>query len=572
VPFITSFLLVLAGLTEGFGSLNEIHSSWTLGKGGWKFSLLSSKIDIGPWGWLGEKGKEAFISADFGTGFLYNFDENIALSLHIPFKWDQSIGSEKRFPYERSISDPVFGLILSRKMENSLGFGIEGFLIPPLFKRFESPLRKFSTGTWNFGGILLLDYIPDLKFSLHLNLGAYNWDFDSEHGAGSDQVGLGAGINLHYGNLHPFFELYYRWFIFQDIIYHQSRKIYGGSPLKFSFGCWGKINEFLKWNASLGFYLTRRQIDGAPPESLSVLPSRDISTSLSFGIYIERRKRALPFELGEWKLYVSDDKTGKPLFAEVEVEPGGKILSTNRDGLLILKELVPDLYTLRIRSEGYEPQIAYLMVKPGEKGEIKVKLKRALKRGILLLNVKDFITDEYIPVSISISGTGEKVEARGKATLKLLPGTWEIVLESPGYRKATFKVEIVEEVEKTMDIPLLPAGEEFFLFSIQYDYRSTVIQPQYFPLLEKIAKLMKLYPDIKMEISGHTCQEGTPKFSNLLSERRAEVLRDYFLEIFNIPIERIEIKGYGDRRPVAPTKTASGRLKNRRADLKLYFE
>ena len=74
--------------------------------------------------------------------------------------------------------------------------------------------------------------------------------------------------------------------------------------------------------------------------------------------------------------------------------------------------------------------------------------------------------------------------------------------------------------------------------------------------------------EIRVQISGHTDNEGTQKFNQALSEQRAKSVRNYFVR-HGINTKRLSIIGYSLTQPVAPNDTEDNRLKNRRAEIML---
>ncbi len=74
---------------------------------------------------------------------------------------------------------------------------------------------------------------------------------------------------------------------------------------------------------------------------------------------------------------------------------------------------------------------------------------------------------------------------------------------------------------------------------------------------------MKKYPQIKIEISGHTDNVGGAEYNQKLSERRAQTVRQQLI-FKGIPADRITAKGYGLTRPIADNSTPEGRRTNRR--------
>ncbi|MBD3218923.1 MAG: OmpA family protein, partial [candidate division Zixibacteria bacterium] len=71
---------------------------------------------------------------------------------------------------------------------------------------------------------------------------------------------------------------------------------------------------------------------------------------------------------------------------------------------------------------------------------------------------------------------------------------------------------------------------------------------------------------VKLEIAGHTDISGPRDYNVQLSQRRAEAVRDYFIEQGIAP-DRLVAKGYGPDKPKYDNDTAEGRRKNRRVEL-----
>jgi len=83
--------------------------------------------------------------------------------------------------------------------------------------------------------------------------------------------------------------------------------------------------------------------------------------------------------------------------------------------------------------------------------------------------------------------------------------------------------------------------------------------------LDKLATILKEYPDTDIEIQGHTDSKGTDDYNMKLSEKRASSVATY-LRGRGIASGRVKIKGYGETAPVASNETESGRAENRRVN------
>lgn len=92
------------------------------------------------------------------------------------------------------------------------------------------------------------------------------------------------------------------------------------------------------------------------------------------------------------------------------------------------------------------------------------------------------------------------------------------------------------------------------------------LQESSFALLDEIVRSLKIWPEIRLEISGHTDARGNAQSNKNLSKKRAEVIRDYFIAQ-GIAAERVVAKGYGKDKPIAHNSSAAGRAKNRRIEI-----
>jgi OOP family OmpA-OmpF porin len=86
-------------------------------------------------------------------------------------------------------------------------------------------------------------------------------------------------------------------------------------------------------------------------------------------------------------------------------------------------------------------------------------------------------------------------------------------------------------------------------------------------ILEQAVDVLKRYPNIKVEVAGHTDFVGSDAYNQTLSERRSRVVYD-FLTSNGIDAARlIGPNGYGEARPIDTNDTSEGRQRNRRTEL-----
>ncbi len=99
---------------------------------------------------------------------------------------------------------------------------------------------------------------------------------------------------------------------------------------------------------------------------------------------------------------------------------------------------------------------------------------------------------------------------------------------------------------------------------VLFEFDRDVVRPQYFPEIEEVADFMEQYPDVIVELEGHTDSVGTNEYNMNLSQRRADAVRQVLIDEFDVQGSRITATGYGEERPVATNDTAAGREQNRR--------
>lgn len=92
--------------------------------------------------------------------------------------------------------------------------------------------------------------------------------------------------------------------------------------------------------------------------------------------------------------------------------------------------------------------------------------------------------------------------------------------------------------------------------------------PKSFPALKGVAQIMKEHPDYYLTIEGHTDSTGKHDMNMQLSKDRAASVVTYLTQQ-GIDASHLSSEGYGPDRPIAPNKTAAGRARNRRVEMKV---
>jgi outer membrane protein OmpA-like peptidoglycan-associated protein len=97
-----------------------------------------------------------------------------------------------------------------------------------------------------------------------------------------------------------------------------------------------------------------------------------------------------------------------------------------------------------------------------------------------------------------------------------------------------------------------------------------VLLAKSFKGLDEVAQILKDNPQLKMAVDGHTDDVGSDASNQKLSENRAGAVKTYLVK-HGVDESRLIVTGHGEKEPIADNKTAAGRQKNRRVEMKLNY-
>jgi OmpA-OmpF porin, OOP family len=108
-----------------------------------------------------------------------------------------------------------------------------------------------------------------------------------------------------------------------------------------------------------------------------------------------------------------------------------------------------------------------------------------------------------------------------------------------------------------------------WIVDVKFDNDKSNIKPQYFLQLNKLAAdISTHFPNVKIEVQGHTSSTASAAYNMRLSIRRANAVADYLNKRIKGPHQLIP-RGYGLTRPIDSNETAKGRANNRRVQLEI---
>ncbi len=128
--------------------------------------------------------------------------------------------------------------------------------------------------------------------------------------------------------------------------------------------------------------------------------------------------------------------------------------------------------------------------------------------------------------------------------------------------------EVLEEAKadsakKAVDV-LTVTFKSDYLFAVN----SATLRPGAYDEVERVARVLKQYPETAIRIAGHTDSTGKEDYNQKLSERRAEAVKTALVGMGVNPA-RLTTIGYGASKPVAANNTEAGRQLNRRVEVRI---
>ena len=124
-------------------------------------------------------------------------------------------------------------------------------------------------------------------------------------------------------------------------------------------------------------------------------------------------------------------------------------------------------------------------------------------------------------------------------------------------------------LDTTIVLEPLVLERSIVLDNIYYDLDKADIRPDAAIELDKLVKILKDNPSIKIELSSHTDARASDSYNDALSQRRAESAVAYIVSQ-GIAADRLVAKGYGKRQLIIPNaQTEEEHQTNRRTEFKV---
>ncbi|HUR30192.1 MAG TPA: OmpA family protein [Saprospiraceae bacterium] len=277
-------------------------------------------------------------------------------------------------------------------------------------------------------------------------------------------------------------------------------------------------------------------------------------------------------------------------FAKLESDVRMKgFFTTSRDGAgrndeiyaFTLSEVVPDIDVTEANPKAdtvpaieYKVFLALRVVEPefeikGDPNSKVIKHKPLPNGPVILTKGKldeRFVTDQFGQLLLQLQWDNTYIVTaryRDHLTASLTINTNDVVRNPDKTITTVNEVLVLDPIFK---------DKEIVLENIFYDYDEWFIRDDAKPSLDKLLKIMKANPNIRVQLSSHTDCRGTDEYNLELSQKRAQAAIDYLITT-GIAEKRLQAQGFGESNPAVKCEcescTEDNHQKNRRTTFKI---
>ena len=285
---------------------------------------------------------------------------------------------------------------------------------------------------------------------------------------------------------------------------------------------------------------------------------------------------------------LTDHATKIPIKGEVDFLDAAtleivKTVFTDKNGDYTVALPPNHRYAIQIKASNYcfvQDSIFLKAESVGTEATRNFELKRLDRSSMTVLKgrIYDASTNEPITAQLQMSEYGGQ-----PVIFYYKPGTYDCVVfngaihtltvNKEGYMTYSEQIQVplkTDSAGMVHDIALVKAekGAKIVLQNIFFDFNKSTLRPSSYKTLNSLLSMLKEYPEMMIEISGHTDNVGSMDYNQALSENRAKVVKEYLVRN-GIAAKRLASYGRSFRQPIASNDTHEGRQINRRTEIKI---
>jgi len=289
----------------------------------------------------------------------------------------------------------------------------------------------------------------------------------------------------------------------------------------------------------------QKQLDKIEEERREIMKKRNIFTTL---------EKSLEEAMEKPVLVGKQDNSSR----SDEGFEGGEDINDKKEGIReIIKKTEESLEDL----DNVRRDVMKELDKVFQKGEAKVPKQEEVSA----------VEEKKVDNQEEIKETGESIDDKISKIDKELN---DAIKEKQEILSSSTKIAeniVLNELKKEKSVDIKEKTDELLITlpeaAVNFDFNKADIKPKYFKVLSKIAEFLRLHPNSKVRIEGHTCDIGSDEYNMKLSERRAESVLKYFVEKEKLGKENFKTIGFGKTKPLFSNINEENRAKNRRVEI-----
>ena len=248
--------------------------------------------------------------------------------------------------------------------------------------------------------------------------------------------------------------------------------------------------------------------------------------------------------------------------------------NSNKQGVVKAGRVADGEYRVTATKVGYYPSdTLYFTVEEFTYDTIRIQLQRIPEPIIptLCMNIFDEETEEPIEASVRMTALNDTIVLYaaqsaddGFVETPLTEGDYIAHLNAQGYMP---KDDTIHFVQDTVDLFLQPIHEgiKVKIENLFFATNKTYILPESEQAMSDLAQFLLDNPGVTIHITGHTDAVGSDEANQILSEGRANAVRQNLIDR-GVAAERMTAEGKGEKEPIADNDTEEGRQLNRRVE------
>lgn len=325
--------------------------------------------------------------------------------------------------------------------------------------------------------------------------------------------------------------------------------------------------------------------DGYQPETHEIRIERGEQAKLDFSLQPEPEEpKTPPVVTGRviGRVVNAADQMPVP-FAIITFNGAGltPVASDELEGKYATYQMPAGTVKLTAARDGFKPLSQEVQVQIGESAILDFTLEPSVRKALLSGVVTDQ-KDKPVVAKVQIDGPepSEMSAAAdtGAFAAQLSVGSYVVKVTADGYMAKARRFDLKENQEVLAEFKLSPRPKRKVVIlqknrkkiavrkKIHFASGKTDLRADANQILDGVVEVLVEHPEIsKLRIEGHTDSIGSGLLNQRLSQGRSESVMNYLIEQ-GIQADRIEAKGFGEAKPIAPNNSRRGREQNRRVE------